>query len=134
MSTKKPRKSLNDALAHEFVYGESALREDSSIQATEDKETESAVLESPQEEHLSKKETLPEPEPESNPSKKVQSTKPSLMSQLQPESPKEATIRLTVDLPESMHQKLSMLAARTRRKKAEIVRFLLDEALKDVEE
>jgi hypothetical protein len=114
MNTKK-RKPLDDALAREFVYGDNALPPDSPTQATEDKE-----------------ETLPEPEP--NEIKTVQSTKPSLMSQLKNESPKEATIRLTVDLPESMHQKLSMLAARTRRKKAEIVRFLLDEALKDVEE
>ncbi|MEA5506988.1 CopG family transcriptional regulator [Halotia wernerae UHCC 0503] len=128
MSTKKPRKSLNDALAHEFVYGDSALPEDSPTQVTEDKEAESVVVS--QNEQLSNKQTSPEP----NPIKTVQSTKPSLMSQLQPESPKEATIRLTVDLPESMHQKLSMLAARTRRKKVEIVRFLLNEALKDVEE
>jgi len=141
MSTKKPRKSLDDALAREFVYGESALPPDSPTQATEDKEAESAVFSqgetlkamvSPQEEQLFKKETPPEPE--SNEIKTVQSTKPSLMSQLKNESPKEATIRLTVDLPESMHQKLSMLAARTRRKKVEIVRFLLDEALKDVEQ
>lgn len=111
--TAKKRKPLDDALAREFVYGESALPEDSPTQATKNKEK-----------------AMPEP----NPSNKVQSTKPSLMSQLQPESPKEATIRLTVDLPESMHQKLSMLAARTRKKKAEIVRFLLDEALKDIEE
>ncbi|MBD1903478.1 CopG family transcriptional regulator [Trichocoleus sp. DQ-A3] len=48
--------------------------------------------------------------------------------------PKEATIRLTVDLAESMHRKLSILAARTGKKKAEIVRVLLDEALQDVED
>ncbi|MBN3871639.1 hypothetical protein [Nostoc sp. JL33] len=42
-------------------------------------------------------------------------------------------IRLTVDLPKLMHRKLSVLAAKTGRKKAEIVRLLLDEAL-DVEE
>jgi len=42
-------------------------------------------------------------------------------------------IRLTIDLPKSMHRKLSVLAAKTGRKKAEIVRLLLDEAL-DVEE
>jgi predicted DNA-binding protein len=33
-----------------------------------------------------------------------------------------------------MHRKLSMLAARTGRKKAEIVRILLDEALQEVKE
>jgi predicted DNA-binding protein len=57
------------------------------------------------------------------------------MSQLQQTNhPKEPTIRLTVDLPESMHRKLSVLAAKTSKKKVEIIRFLLDEALKDVEE
>lgn len=124
--TNKKRKSLDDSLAHEFVYGESALPSNSQTQSPDDQET--GV--SPQEKQLSQKEKPPEP----NPSKIIQSTKPSLMSQLQPEKPKEATIRLTVDLPESMHQKLSMLAARTRRKKAEIVRYLLDEALKDVKD
>jgi predicted DNA-binding protein len=33
-----------------------------------------------------------------------------------------------------MHRKLSVLAAKTSKKKVEIIRFLLDEALKDVEE
>ncbi len=47
---------------------------------------------------------------------------------------KEATVRLTVDLPESMHRKLSLLAAKTSKKKVEIVRLLLDEALADFEE
>jgi predicted DNA-binding protein len=47
---------------------------------------------------------------------------------------KEATVRITVDLAESMHRKLSLLSARTGKKKAEIVRFLLDEALKEVED
>ena len=46
--------------------------------------------------------------------------------------PKEATKRFTVDLPKSMHRKLSILAARTGRTKADIVRVLLDEALSDV--
>jgi predicted DNA-binding protein len=45
---------------------------------------------------------------------------------------KEATIRFTVDLPESTHRKLSILAAKTGRKKAEIVRALLDDLLKDL--
>lgn len=46
---------------------------------------------------------------------------------------KETTVRLTVDLAESMHRKLSILAARTGKKKSEIVRELLDEALQNVE-
>ncbi|WP_199295302.1 CopG family transcriptional regulator [Trichocoleus sp. FACHB-832] len=49
-------------------------------------------------------------------------------------APKEATVRFTIDLSESMHRKLSILAAKTGRKKAEIVRMLLDEALQDVDQ
>lgn len=45
---------------------------------------------------------------------------------------KELTVRFTVDLTESMHRKLSILAARTGKKKADIVRMLLDEALQEV--
>jgi hypothetical protein len=58
----------------------------------------------------------------------------SLMSRLLDNPPKEATIRLTVDMPESMHRKLSLLSARTGKKKAVIVRLLLEEALIDVQE
>jgi predicted DNA-binding protein len=36
-------------------------------------------------------------------------------------------------LPASMHRKLSILAAKTGKKKAEIVRMLLDDALADVD-
>jgi len=45
---------------------------------------------------------------------------------------KEPTVRFTVDLTETMHRKLSILAARTGKKKAEIVRMLLDEVLQEV--
>jgi hypothetical protein len=113
----KKRKSLDDALAREFVYGE------------KDEQAEPEQV-------ITQNQTQPEPQPEPKPTAlpAPQLTKPSIMSQLQPTTPKEATIRLTVDLPESMHQKLSVLAAKTRRKKAEIVRLLLSEALKDAEE
>ena len=46
---------------------------------------------------------------------------------------REAAVRLTVDLPETMHRKLSILSAKTGRTKADIVRMLLEETLKDVE-
>ncbi|RCJ26172.1 CopG family transcriptional regulator [Nostoc minutum NIES-26] len=132
--TNKKRKSLDDALAREFVYGESATKEGLPPQAIANPKGETELQE--QEQTETQNETQPEAEQEpiatSKPTHKA--TKPSIMSQLQPTAPKEATIRLTVDLPESMHQKLSLLAAKTRRKKAEIVRLLLDEALKDVEE
>jgi hypothetical protein len=47
--------------------------------------------------------------------------------------PKERMIRLTADRPKSMYRQLSILAARTGKKKVEIVRELLDAALQDVE-
>lgn len=47
---------------------------------------------------------------------------------------KEATVRFTVDLPESMHRNLSILAAKKGQSKADIIRMVLDEALVDVEE
>jgi predicted DNA-binding protein len=40
---------------------------------------------------------------------------------------------LSMDMPESVHRKLSMLAARTGRKKVDIVRMLLEDGLKEVE-
>ncbi|MCL6750096.1 CopG family transcriptional regulator [Nostoc sp. CCCryo 231-06] len=110
--TAKKRKPLDDALAREFVYGEKK-EPDPQNQAQPKLESEITPTVKPT---LTQKPTIS-----------------SLMSQLQ-QVPKEPTIRLTVDLPESMHRKLSILAAKTGRKKVEIVRFLLDEALKDAKE
>jgi len=45
---------------------------------------------------------------------------------------KEATVRLTVDLAKSLHTKLSVAAAKTGRSKADIVRYLIEEALGDL--
>lgn len=125
MSTKKPRKSLDDALANEFVFGSTPTPpEIEQPQVDNVAETISAPTENNSSVVTQAIETItPSPEPQ-----------PSIMSQLQQVPPKEATVRLTVDLTESMHRKLSMLAARTGRKKAEIVRFLLDQALQEVDE
>jgi len=46
---------------------------------------------------------------------------------------KEATVRFTVDMSESLHRKLSVLAAKTGRQKVDIVRMLLEDGLKEVE-
>lgn len=109
MSTKKPRKSLEDALASEFVYGSQKDQERSQP-------------------------TQPVAEPPAElPSKEPQPKNKSLMDELQAPT-KEPTTRFTADLPNSLHRKLAILAARTGRKKVEIVRFLLEEALKNVEE
>lgn len=45
---------------------------------------------------------------------------------------KEPTVRLSVDLPFRIHKKLTILAAKTGKKKAEIVRLLINEALNTV--
>ena len=55
------------------------------------------------------------------------------MQKLQLEA-KEPTKRFTIDLRESVHRKLSILAAKTGRSKDDIVRMLLDDALEDVDE
>jgi predicted transcriptional regulator len=44
---------------------------------------------------------------------------------------KEAMVRFTVDMSETLHRKLSMLAAKTGRKKVDIVWMLLKDGLKD---
>jgi hypothetical protein len=101
----KPRKPLGDALAQQFVYGQ-----DSSQKTSDDLAIQPL---SSLTEDKSTKET-------------------DLMSKILKIETKEATVRLTVDLSETMHRKLSLLSARTSKKKAVIVRMLLEEALEGV--
>lgn len=115
MSARKSRKSLDDILAQQFIYGEGLQKLDRG---------------------LSPKPTSSEPPFEPKADVSLGATgetpnEPPLTDKFQT-PPKEATIRLTVDLPASMHRRLSLLAARTGKRKAEIVRVLLDEVLKDV--
>lgn len=106
MSAKK-RKPQEDTLTSKFVDNQN---------------------EKPDSEHT---ENQGEAQPESE---HPQPAKSKLMSQLTRTTPREPTVRFTLDLTESMHRNLSVLAAKTGRKKAEIVRLLLDEALKEFEE
>lgn len=118
MSTKRNRKSLDDALAQQFIYGEKQP------ETTEDiapPTSSSAPPESPP--PKASKHTV------ANLSPKL-SNKSRLMEKLTL-PPKEATVRFTVDLSESLHQRLSLLAATTGMKKADIVRLLLNDALED---
>ena len=131
MTSRKPRKSLDDALATEFVYGKP-----SEPLAPVPKPSTSVVEQEPELEV--KTVAVPEPKVPSVPKAK-KATRPTaannLMTQLIQSVPqKEATVRLTVDLTETQHRKLSILCARTGRKKAEIVRMLLSEALSGIEE
>jgi hypothetical protein len=123
MSPRKSRKSLDDALARQFIYGEKAQetnhilspKQISSEASPKDLSPSQGIADVP----------LSATEKTSNDSP--------LMNKFQT-PPKEATVRFTVDLPASMHRKLSLLAARTGKKKAEIVRVLLDEVLEKVSE
>jgi hypothetical protein len=119
MSTKRNRKSLDDALAQQFIYGEKQS-------------------ESPKDPALEESSPLTPPEsPSPKTSKRTVAdttkklpNKSRLMEKLT-QPPKEATVRFTVDLSESLHQRLSILAATTGMKKADIVRLLLNDALED---
>lgn len=114
MTAKKSRKSLDDTLASEFVYGTKPF-------------TQEQIVSSEPVEPSTQEPTEIQPVPLATPFKQ------SLMSKLMDAPEKEPTVRLTVDLSESMHRKLSILCAKTGRKKAEVVRLLLSEALEDVD-
>ena len=101
----KNRKSLDDSLAEAFVYGGEEKKGDL--------------------------ETLQKDNSHGKAPRGKTPTSSDLMSKLQ-EQPKERTVRFTADLPESIHKKLSLLAARTGKKKVEIVRMLLMEALEEI--
>ena len=154
--TKKRRKTLDDALAEEFVYGEGSglpqqtAREAEQLPASQEPEpiqnSEFKIQNvSPDRKSIpiqkrcdpadlqSAKECAPRDPKSKVQNREVQNKELSLMEKLQVE-PKEVTKRFTVDLPESMHRKLSILAARTGRTKADIVRLLLQDALQDVED
>lgn len=146
MSQKKNRKPLTDTLAQQFVYGENpidttpdASQDPTPTQPKEDKtlpRKSETKRDRPSSQALFTDSTPSTSEPMSeNNSKTLEIKLPSqsrLMDKFQIPS-KEATVRFTVDLPLSIHRKLSLLAARTGKKKAEIVRVLLDETLKDLE-
>lgn len=133
--TAKKRKPLGSAM-EEFVFGtQEATPAPTAPEVTSPAPTPTASLIG---------ETPPTPEtplpvltpqqPEASAAEPVPapSKKSSLTHRLQAPD-KEPTVRFTVDMSESLHRKLSMLAARTGRKKVDIVRRLLDDGLKEVD-
>lgn len=120
MSQRKNRKPLTDTLAQQFVYGEKA--KETTIESSQ-----ATTPTQPKQDKFSPRKHQPKTLGVQLPSASR------LMDKFQAPS-KEATVRFTVDLPMSMHRKLSLLAARTGKKKAEIVRVLLDEILKNLED
>jgi hypothetical protein len=142
--TKRQRKSLDDSLANNFVFGEDKPKTESATQKIEPNERQAPIAktsETPTSEAIEielekSRENAPHPIApitETQPTAAKSTQESSLMDKLQLQ-PKEATKRFTVDLSESMHRKLSILAAKTGRTKADIVRLLLEDALMDVDE
>ncbi|MFB8790702.1 MAG: hypothetical protein U7123_18080 [Potamolinea sp.] len=147
MSQQKNRKPLDDVLAQQFIYGgkqqdtlqEPALEQTASestptqtssknskrVTARESSQTTKKIFKSDNESAVIPEELtgVTVKQPKQSP----------LMNKFQT-PPKEATVRFTVDLPQSIHRKLSILAARTGQKKADIVRVLLNEALHTLNE
>jgi len=112
----KKRKPMDDAMA-QFVFG---TPPELKTEPTPQSET---LIPLPESEAVPLTTSSLEPSPQ---------PKKSIMSKLQAPN-KEVTVRFTVDMSESLHRKLSMLAARTGRKKVDIVRMLLEEGLSDVD-
>ena len=118
MSTKRSRKSLDDALAQQFIYDKKPL-------VTQEEPTPENTNS-----ELSEEPNLPKKKARAVASTTKKLPKSRLIDKLNLQ-PKEASIRFTIDLSESLHQRLSLLAATTGMKKAEIVRLLLSDALED---
>lgn len=136
MTSKKPRKSLDDALATEFVYG----RPSEPLAPVSEPPVATVPAPAPAPEPDLEPEAVSVP-PSQAPSapKGKRASRPTasnnfMTNLIQSVPQKEATVRLTVDLTETQHRRLSILCAQTGRKKAEIVRLLLNEALDGVDE
>lgn len=128
MNPRKSRKSLDDALAQQFIYGE---KQQDVVENPAPEQTPTKNF--PEYPSLSNSESVVVPSAGDTRLPAVEKTpnKSTLMDKFQ-SAPKEATVRFTVDLPATMHRKLSILSAKTGKKKAEIVRLLLNEALNAV--
>ena len=134
---RKKRKSLDDSLASKFVFGsdcEASRRHRSSETASPDIESKSELLSKgkPEEIVTAESESTSITSMSEKPAKKS-NKESSLMQKLQLEA-KEPTKSFTIDLRGSVHRKLSILAAKTGRTKADIVRMLLDDALENINE
>jgi hypothetical protein len=137
MSTKK-RKPLGNAM-EEFVFGTKEAAPPTPPELVSPAPTPAASLTpevalpaTPPPEAALPMAKPPQPPVSAPEPVRIQSKEPSLVSKLQAPD-KEATVRFTVDMSESLHRKLSMLAARTGRKKVDIVRMLLEDGLKEVD-
>jgi len=118
---KRPHKPLGDAAAESDEDTDHDQKSLESLSGeTEDRETGDSSAKGEKRAIVQQSDRVASQKPRGKP-----------MSRLMATPEKEATVRITVDLPKSMHRKLSMLSARTGKKKAEIVRMLLDNVLND---
>lgn len=71
------------------------------------------------------------PQPASSSQPKSKPINNDIMQILEPKQkpPKPATIRFTADLPEELHRRLTLAAAKAGKKKVDLVRELLDHIL-----
>ncbi|MGI0495200.1 hypothetical protein ACN4EG_25740 [Alkalinema pantanalense CENA528] len=111
--TRKTRRTLNDSLAKEFVF-----------EAKESTKTATPKTKTATTRTAKSKRTT---------STKSSNTESFDLLDTQLTKRKEGTVRITVDLTESMHRKLSIFAAKTGQKKAEIIRDLLGKVIHQVE-
>lgn len=65
---------------------------------------------------------------------KTKANKQSALDKIIESSAQERMVRITVDLEESKHRKLSMLCAKSGKTKAHIIRLLLDDLLNEADE
>ena len=134
MSTKK-RKPLGSAM-EEFVFGtkEAAPLTPDVVSPAPQASKEAEIPPTPIKAEAALLPVAKPSQPEASAPEpvRIQSKEPSLMSKLQAPN-KEPMVRFTVDMSESLHHKLSMLAAGTGRKKVDIVRMLLEDGLKEVD-
>ena len=134
----KKQKPLDDSIASEFVFGggkpQTGAAPTPDVEAEElaDIEVERGRGNLANSNGLVEKES-PSIVPRETESNEKSTKESSQIEKLRLEA-EEETKRFTVDLRESVHRKLSILATKTGRTKADIVRMLLDDALEDVDE
>jgi hypothetical protein len=103
MESEMTKRKTLDRLAEEFVYGNREIESPKQVEETAA-------------------------------GKKEASREASFVERLESlKQEKEPTIRITVDLSVPLHMKLSLLAARTGRKKADIIRKLLEETFEEID-
>ena len=86
-------------------------------------------------ERIESQSLTPHPEvPESMPAAPAEATTSSTLKQRLggEQAPRTATVRMSVEMPQAMHQQITMIANRAGIAKVEVVRAILEETLPDL--